>query len=89
MGWIVAAAVVAALGLAWGLSAWRLTRRRQVVVHTRDDSSIRGLMVGAFPFAVVLEHAAYLNEAQPEQFQGRAVIPRSNVSWLQVLDGGK
>lgn len=62
----------------------------QVVANLNDGAggaSIRGVMVADHPEAIVLEHAEYLSTAQPEEFAGRAVIPRSNVLWLQHLGG--
>jgi hypothetical protein len=59
----------------------------RVVANLHDGASIRGVMVADHPEAIVLEHAEYLSTAQPEGFAGSAVIPRSNVLWLQHLGG--
>lgn len=60
-------------------------RRRTVVVHTNDRRSIRGVLVHEGALKLVLEHADFLVGVKPAPFSGRAVIPRTNVSWWQEL----
>jgi hypothetical protein len=59
--------------------------RLRVIAHTKDDQSIRGVLVASHPDCIVLEAAEYLDEAKTESLSGTPVIPRSNLSWLQVL----
>lgn len=59
--------------------------RSRVVVHTRDDQSIRGILTASYRDCFVLAEPQYLGEAQPSDLEGRAVILRDNVAWLQVL----
>lgn len=62
--------------------------RRRAVVHTRDDQSIRGVLVGVHRDCVELSGAEYLGEAQEaKKLEGSAVVPRDNVAWLQMLEG--
>lgn len=59
--------------------------RRLVVVHTKDDRSIRGVMVGVHDDCLVLGSAAYLGDPVAP-LGGDVIVPRSSVSWLQRLD---
>lgn len=65
----------------------RLVRQR-VVVHTRDERSIRGVLLEIYRDCVVLAEPEYLQEAKPAELKGNAVIPTENVAWLQILGGG-
>ncbi len=58
--------------------------RRTAVVHTRDGNSLQGVLVGAYDDAVVLRHATDLDST--EQLKGDIIVPRPNVSYLQVLE---
>lgn len=58
--------------------------KQRVVVHTKDDRSIRGVLIGVYSDALALAHPEYLQEAQPEGLPGEAVVPQANVSWLQI-----
>lgn len=62
----------------------RLVRRR-VVVHTKDDRSIRGVLTHNYRDCMVLAQPEYLHEAKPTELEGDAVILRDNIAWLQVL----
>lgn len=68
-------------------SGIRKLRRRTVVVHTRDDQSIRGVLTEAYHDCLVLAEPRYLGEAKAEEIKGSAVVPRENVAWLQVVEG--
>jgi small nuclear ribonucleoprotein (snRNP)-like protein len=59
--------------------------RRRVLVHTKDDRSIRGVLCADYEDCVVLDAPEYLGEAQVEKLSGPAVIPSQNLSWIQVL----
>lgn len=63
----------------------RRLERRRVVIHTKDDRSIRGVLTKNYRDCLVLAQAEYLHEAKPTELEGDAVILRDNVSWLQVL----
>lgn len=60
-----------------------LTRR--VVVHTKDDRSIRGLLAGDHADSVTVAQAEYLHEAQETPVAGDVLVLKSNVSFVQVL----
>ena len=62
----------------------RLVRWR-VVAHTRDGRSLSGVAVGVHRDCIVLDHAAYLMEdGRREDLTGHTVIPRDNLSFLQM-----
>jgi small nuclear ribonucleoprotein (snRNP)-like protein len=71
------------------MGPFRRLVRETVLVHTRDDRSIRGVLLGAYRSELVLAHAVYLVEGGSEQqLEGEVHIPVSNVSFLQRLGGG-
>lgn len=58
-----------------------------VVLHTRDGQSIRGVLIRAYSDCVVLHHAAFLSPGGGEtQVDGEVILPRPNLSWLQVIN---
>jgi len=59
--------------------------RHRVVAHTKDDRSIRGVLVSDYPDCILLDAPEYLAEPETTQLKGRAVILRSNLAWIQVL----
>jgi len=61
-----------------------------VVVHTRDDASIRGVLVAVHCDVYVLRHAAYLNpDGSKVAADGEVLIPVSRVAFLQrILEAG-
>ena len=62
-----------------------------VVVHTRDDASIRGVLVAAHADVYVLRHAAYLNpDGSKVVIDGEVLIPVTRVAFLQrILETGE
>jgi small nuclear ribonucleoprotein (snRNP)-like protein len=69
----------------WRRSYIRKLTRQRVIVHTRDDQSIRGVLKEVHPDCIVITAAQYLDKATTEDVSGTPVIPRENVAWLQVL----
>lgn len=65
----------------------RLVRAR-VVVHTKDDRSLRGVLAAEHADCLVLAQPEWLGEAMPERMPGEVVVLLSNVSWIQVLPAG-
>jgi Tfp pilus assembly protein PilV len=59
--------------------------RQEVVVQTKDDRAIRGMLKAHYSQAVVLAQPRYLDEVQPVDLEGEVVVDRANISWLQVL----
>ena len=61
-----------------------------VVLHTRDDASIRGLLVAVHSDVYVLRHAAYLNtDGSRVAIDGEVLLPVSRVAFIQrILDSG-
>lgn len=58
-----------------------------MVVHTRDGRSLRGVLVGAHRDALGLAHAAVLSEDGGQvSAAGEILVPRDNVSFVQVVD---
>ena len=92
VGLTVAFAVAVAVA---GVLASR--RRRQgldrlvgerVVLQTRDDRSIRGVLAGVYLDCVVIGHFEYLHEAQVTELPGEATVLFGNLSWIHKLGAG-
>lgn len=67
----------------------RRLEREQVVVHTKDDRSLKGVLVNAHKDCLVLTQYHYLSETTSnDPLPGEAVVLRDNVSWLQRLGPG-
>ena len=59
-----------------------------VVVHTREGSSIRGVLLAVYSDVYVLRHAAYLNpDGSTVAIDGEALIPLARVAFTQRLRG--
>ena len=57
-----------------------------VVLHTRDDASIRGVLVAVHADVYVLRHAAYLNpNGTSVAADGEILVPVPRVAFLQRL----
>jgi hypothetical protein len=55
-----------------------------IVVHTRDQRSLRGTVVRA-PGHLALEDAVYLQGGTEQPVGGTVRIPAANVAWVQEL----
>jgi hypothetical protein len=87
---------VAALAIAAGVVAF--TRRNgrgarglvgeRVVLQTKDDRSLRGVLVGVYADCVAIGHFEYLEEANPVDLPGEATVLHSNLSWIHKLGPG-
>lgn len=62
--------------------------RKNVVVHMASGVSLRGVLVGVYADSMVLVHAEWLSADAVTPVDGEAVIPRSNVAWVQILEAG-
>lgn len=84
----IAAIVVSSLALAVVAIGLLRTRRqrRTVVVHTRDNRSLRGVLVGSYLRTLVLRHSVFLQDETETELSGDVVIDRSNVSFIQRTD---
>jgi hypothetical protein len=60
----------------------------RVVVQTKDDRSLRGVLVGAYADCLVVGHFEYLNEAQAAELPGEATVRFDNLSWVHKLGVG-
>lgn len=76
----------------WSARGVRELESRTVVVHTRDDQSIRGVLVKEYADCVALEAAVYIRQGQLARderrtvnLDGRALIPAANIAWFQAL----
>lgn len=59
--------------------------RQRVTVHTLDNRSIEGVLIGVYRDAFALAHATYLQENGPgEQLDGETLIPARNVAFVQA-----
>jgi hypothetical protein len=61
-------------------------RRRRVVVHTKDEYSIKGVLAATYRDCLVIAEPEYLDAAQPANLKGRVVVPRANIAFLQVVE---
>jgi hypothetical protein len=60
----------------------------RVVLQTRDDRSIRGVLTGVYADCVAVSHFEYLNEAQATGLPGEATVRFDNLSWVHKLGPG-
>lgn len=92
-------AIVAGLcaGVLIGAAVFLVLSRRQgvrglvgerVVIQTRDDRSLRGVLVGVYADCVAVSHFEYLNEAQATGLPGEATVRFDNLSWVHKLGPG-
>ena len=61
---------------------------RSVIIHTKADGSIEGILTGNDADSMVLSHARYLdplNETTIVNLDGGQIIPHVNVHWIQEL----
>lgn len=61
----------------------RLSHR--VVVHTKDDKSIRGVLVADHVDAITIATPEYLHEASGTDLPGDVLVLKQNVSFIQGL----
>jgi hypothetical protein len=62
--------------------------RRKVIVNTKDDRALRGLLWERNHEYLLLKSAELLEgDARPIPMDGDVIIYKSDVSWLQVLVG--
>lgn len=60
-----------------------------VIVHTRDDMSLRGLKSSVYDDCLVLREARVLEgEGVSSVLNGEVVIPRERVHFIQVVAAG-
>ena len=59
--------------------------RRSVALHLKDGQSLKGVLMATHRDTFVLAHARYLTADGELPVDGEAVVPRTNVSWLQTL----
>lgn len=64
--------------------------KRTVVVHMSDGVSMRGVLINAYRDSLVLHHAAYLSSSGEEtRVDGEVILPRENLSWMQVMSSSE
>jgi hypothetical protein len=93
---IALAIVTAALLAAGGLIAVTTRQRRglrrlvgeRVVLQTKDDRSLRGVLAGTYRDCVAISHFQYLEEANPVDLPGEATVLHDNLSWIHKLGPG-
>ena len=60
------------------------------VVHTRDDASIRGVLLAVHSDVYVLRHAAFLSpDGSKVAIDGEALIPAARVAFIQRILGAE
>ena len=60
----------------------------RVVLQTKDDRSLQGVLVGVFKDSVAIGHVRYLDEANPVDLPGEALVLHENLSWIHKLGIG-
>lgn len=56
-----------------------------VVIQTRDDQTIRGVLVAEHVDRLYLEQAVYVESPkQQSSIGGLTIVPRANVAWMQI-----
>jgi hypothetical protein len=63
-------------------SGLRKLQGERVVIQTKDDRSLQGVLLAVYKDCVAIGHFRYLDEANPHDLPGEAIIERSNVSWI-------
>lgn len=93
----VAVLIFAFVCLAVAATVGALARRQRpgrslvgerVVLQTKDDRSLKGVLVGSYPDCVVIGHFQYLEEANPVDLPGEATVLHGNLSWIHKLGPG-
>lgn len=59
----------------------------RVLVHTRDRTTIEGLLAEVASDGLVLKNAKYLDAEDPPPLHGETFIPHERVGFLQVKEG--
>lgn len=59
-------------------------RSREIVAHTVDGWSLRGVLTGVHTDCIVLDAAKSLGE-EVTNLEGQVALPRTNLAWVQVL----
>lgn len=80
---VAAAAVLAAVGYAVTRRGVARYEKRRVVVHTKEGTSLQGVLVGSYADCFALREAKYLSENA--DLGGEAVVLKANVDWVQAL----
>lgn len=60
----------------------------RVVLQTRDDRSLRGVLTGVYADCLTVSHFEYLQEAAVAELPGEATVLHSNLSWVHKLGAG-
>ena len=69
-------------------SGLKRLRGQRVVLQTKDERSLRGVLMGVYKDCVVLGHFEYLDEAKPTDLPGEATVLLDNLSWVHALPAG-
>lgn len=69
----------------FGERVLRRMERQTAVVHTKDNKSFRGVVIGVYHDAIVLGHVSALLGEADQELAGETVIPLANVSFLQRM----
>lgn len=59
--------------------------RRKVLVHTRDNQTLEGVLEADAPDGLVLRAARFLEGDGQVPLAGEIFVPRENVAWLQRI----
>ena len=88
MEFVIAALILAGLaGVGYVYRRSSVDLKREVMVHTRDDTSLRGVLVASDAQYLYLENARYVNEGQQLDVEGKVRVPREQEHFTQLLGG--
>lgn len=86
---LLAVAIIVAFGLLLAgvivaTSGVQLQTRRTVIVNTRDDQALKGVLVRGYRDSVELSGVSALAPDGATPVPGRVLVPRANVSTIQL-----
>jgi hypothetical protein len=82
LGAVLFVAVVALVVRVW---PWAPVVRKRVVVVTKEDRTIEGVLFARRGPLLVLRDAAVHHQGQRVPADGEVIVERSTVAWVQVL----
>lgn len=57
----------------------------RVVLQTKDEKSLRGVLVGVHNDCVTISNVEYLHQGKADELPGEALVLLGNLSWLHRL----
>ena len=66
----------------------RRLKGERIALHTKDDRSLRGVLLDAYKDCLVVGHFEWLEEARVVDLPGEAIVLLDNLSWIHKLGPG-